>query len=53
MIQPRQDSAGFARYLAAWEARHEATGRQIILVLDNGHCHISHATQRALAARAA
>jgi len=48
----RQDSAGFARYLAALDARHEATGRQIILALDNGPCHVSKATQTALAARA-
>ena len=49
----RQDSAGFARYLAALEARHHATGRQMLLVLDNGPCHVSTATQAALAARAA
>ncbi|MBW3609051.1 MAG: hypothetical protein KY463_11975, partial [Actinobacteria bacterium] len=36
----RQDSAGFARYLAALDARHAATGRNIILVLDNGPCQI-------------
>ena len=48
-----QDSARFARYLAALEARHAATGRDMILVLDNGPCHVSKATQRALAARAA
>jgi hypothetical protein len=53
VLQVRQDSAGFARYLAALEARHEATGRQMILVLDNGPAHISTATRRALAARAA
>ena len=47
----RQDSAGFARSLAALEARHAASGRQIILVLDNGPCHVSKATQAALAAR--
>ena len=41
----RQDSAGFARYLAALEARHHATGRQIILVLDNGSCHVSKVTR--------
>jgi hypothetical protein len=45
-----QDSARFARYLAALEARHAATGRDIILVLDNGPCHVSRATRRALAA---
>jgi hypothetical protein len=49
----RQDSAGFARYLAALDARHDATGRNIILVLDNGPCHVSKVTQHALADRAA
>ena len=53
VLQARQDSAGFERYLAALDARHDATGRQIILVLDNGPCHTSTATRRALAARAA
>ncbi len=53
VLQVRQDSAGFARYLAAVDARHEATGRHIILVLDNGPCHVSKATRRALAERAA
>jgi len=52
VLQARQDSVGFARYLAALDARHTATGRQIILVLDNGPCHISKATQAALATRA-
>ena len=52
VLQVRQDSAGFARYLAALEARHDATGRDIILVLDNGSAHTSKATKRALAARA-
>jgi hypothetical protein len=46
-----QDSAAFARYLAALDARHVATGRDIILVLDNGPCHVSKVTQRALAER--
>jgi hypothetical protein len=53
VLQARQDSTGFARYLAALEARHAATGRDIILVLDNGPCHVSKATQAALANRAA
>jgi DDE superfamily endonuclease len=52
VLQVRQDSAGFARYLAAVDARHDATGRHIILVLDNGPCHTSAATRRALAERA-
>jgi transposase len=51
VLQVRQDSAGFARYLAALDARHAATGRDVILVLDNGPCHTSTATKRALAAR--
>jgi hypothetical protein len=53
VLQVRQDSAAFARYLAAVDARHDPTGRHVILVLDNGPCHTSTATQRALAARAA
>ena len=53
VLEVRQDSAGFARYLAALEARHEATGRQVILVLDNGPCHVSKLTRAALAERAA
>jgi transposase len=46
------DSAGFLRYLAALEARHAATKRRVILVLDNGSCHTSQASQAALAERA-
>jgi hypothetical protein len=53
LLTVRQDSAGFARYLAALDARHEATGRHMILVVDNGPCHVSKATQTALAERAA
>jgi DDE superfamily endonuclease len=52
LLTVQQDSAGFARYLAALDARHAATGRRVILVLDHGPCHRSKATQRALAARA-
>lgn len=48
-----QDSAAFVLYLEALEARHVATGRTIILVLDNGSCHRSTASRAALAARAA
>lgn len=51
VLQARQDSAGFACYLAALDARHAATGRAMILVLDNGPCHVSKATRRALAER--
>ena len=36
---------------AALDARHDATGRNIILVLDNGPCHVSTATRHALAER--
>jgi transposase len=53
VLQVRQDSAGFRRYLTALDARHEATERAIILVLDNGPCHVSKATRAALAERAA
>jgi hypothetical protein len=47
----QQDSAGFAQYLAALDAYHAATGREIWLVLDNGPCHHSKASRRALAQR--
>src|SRR5262245_49347311 len=53
VVQARADSAGFARYLAALEARHAATERKVILVLDNGSCHTSAASRQALAERAA
>ena len=48
-----QDSAAFALYLQALEARHEATGREIFLVLENGPGHRSKASLAALAQRAA
>jgi len=47
-----QDSASFRLYLEALAARHAATGRAIELVLDNGPCHTSVASKRALADRA-
>jgi hypothetical protein len=53
VVGARQDSAGFARYLAALDARHAATGREIFLALDNGPCHTSQASTAALAERAA
>jgi len=53
LLTVQQDSAGFARYLAALDARHDATGRAVILVLDNGPCHVSKAARAALAERAA
>ena len=51
VLQARQDAVGFARYLEALDERHAATGRKMILVLDNGPCHVSQATRRALAER--
>jgi hypothetical protein len=51
VVQARQDSAGFAAYLAALENRHRATGRQVILALDNGPAHRSQASTAALAER--
>jgi hypothetical protein len=52
VLGARADSAGFGRYLAALDARHEATKRRVILVLDNGSCHTSKASTQALAERA-
>lgn len=52
VVQARQDSAGFIRYLEALEARRRATGREIYLVLDNGPAHTSKLSTAALAARA-
>ena len=46
-----QDSACFGLYLAALDARHEATGKEVFLALDNGPCHTSEASRAALAAR--
>ncbi len=48
-----QDSAAFLLYLEALDRRHAATGRQIVLVLDNGPAHTSQTSRAALAARAA
>lgn len=53
VLTVRADSAGFLQYLDALDARHDATGRTMILVLDNGSCHTSRLTRRALAARVA
>ena len=53
VVQARQDSAGFERYLEALDARHAATGRRVLLALDNGGCHTSKASRAALAARSA
>lgn len=53
VLTSRADSAGFGRYLAALDARHAATGRDVILVVDNGSCHTSKVASQALADRAA
>jgi len=53
VLGARADSAGFLRYLAALDDRHAATGRRVILVLDNGSCHTSKVSKQALAERAA
>jgi hypothetical protein len=52
VVQARQDSVGFQRYLAALDARHAATNRKVILALDNGSCHTSKVSQQSLAERA-
>jgi transposase len=53
VLGARADSAGFLRYLAALDARHTATGRDVILVCDNGSCHRSQVSQAALRERRA
>ena len=53
LLTAAQDSGAFARYLAALDARHAETGREIFLALDNGPCHTSKASTAALAERAA
>jgi transposase len=47
-----QDSACFARYLAALDQWHTAQGREIFLVVDHASCYTSVVSARALAARA-
>lgn len=47
-----QDSARFLEYLEALGERNRRTGREVILVLDNGRCHTSKASRAALAERA-
>lgn len=53
VVDARQDSAGFVRYLEALDERHRATAREVYLVLDNGPCHVSKLSQAALAEREA
>ena len=46
-----QDSSCFVLYLRALQARHEATGKEVFLVLDNNSCHTSRVSRAALAER--
>ncbi len=46
-----QTSACFLLYLQALDRRHEETGREVFLALDNGPCHTSKDSREALAAR--
>jgi hypothetical protein len=52
LVTAARDAAAFARYLALLEARHAATGRPVLLALDNGPAHTSQAGRAALAERA-
>jgi transposase len=45
-----QTSACFRLYLQALDRRHAETGKEIFLVLDNGPCHTSKASEEELAA---
>ena len=51
LVRAAQDSAGFVRYLELLEAHHQAAGREVFLVLDNGSAHTSQVSLQALAAR--
>ncbi len=51
LVRAAQDSAGFVRYLELLEARHQAVGREMYLVLDNGSAHTSQVSQQALTKR--
>jgi transposase len=53
VLDAEPTSAGFGRYLAALEQRHLATGREVYLALDNGACHTSKVSRKAMAERAA
>jgi DDE superfamily endonuclease len=53
VLEADQTSASFGRYLDVMDLRHEETGREVYLVLDNGPCHTSKKSQAALGARAA
>jgi transposase len=47
-----QDSACFLLYVRALDARYEATGKEVFLVLDNNSCHTSRVSRAALTERA-
>jgi transposase len=51
VLCPAQDSASFLLYLEALDARQAATGKEVLLALDNGPCHTSDTSRAALAAR--
>jgi transposase len=51
LVRAAQDTAGFLSYLDLLEAHHQAVGRAIYLVLDNGSAHTSLKSLQALAAR--
>ncbi len=46
-----QDSACFELYLEALDTRHERTGKEIFLAIDNGSCHSSKRSRAALCER--
>ncbi len=46
-----QDSACFLLYLRALDTRHQTTGKEVFLVLDNNSCHTSRVSRAALAER--
>ena len=52
VLCPDQTSASFRHYLEALDQRHAQTGKDVILVLDNGSCHTSKTSREALVARA-
>ncbi len=51
MLCAAQDSASFLLHPGALDARHAATGKEVLLRLDNGPCRTSTASRAALAAR--
>jgi len=51
LVRAAQASAGFVRYLELLDAHHQAGGREMYLVLDNGSAHTSTLSQHALTKR--